>query len=213
MRLLNLSIALVILLTVFLLGCKGEKGDVGPAGPAGPTGPSGKETLKEGFIKCNVAGSLLDGSNFNYNLNFQGISSNMSNNYRLQNSVEEKIFITINKTYAGDADMLDFGSFTFKFACKSLSDLSVLPKQFFSLQINKDLGNNKYLQTGATWDQEGGNGGSVTFSGLSFDASTSVLTGNFSASFPANESRGSLTITNGSFSSKIVNLVARESAY
>ncbi|MBO9701870.1 MAG: hypothetical protein J7604_16805 [Sporocytophaga sp.] len=89
-----------------------------------------------------------------------------------------KTFIYITKTYSEDGDTLEYGSSIFQFEVKNISDLIDAQLRYFGLEIVKNLGNNKYQRSSYGWSDENSSGGSVTVSGLSFNAYTGNLTGN-----------------------------------
>ncbi len=198
--------ALFTLLIVLLFGCKGEKGDVGPAGVPGPSGVVQNWTSKDGGIKGLLAGTLVEGSAYSYNLDFQGNYNETQNYYTITPS---ETVISISKVYAKDGDAFESGNVDLNISVSSLADLSNPVLNSVSIRFSKDIENNTYHVVNYYWSKNNLTG-SATISDLSYNASTSIISGNFSIDIPANlPFLGKLTISNGTFSSNISRFVAR----
>jgi hypothetical protein len=197
----NLLTTFALLLITLLVSCKGEKGDVGPAGES--YDPTKTYTYKEGSITGTATGNWLDGTNYSFNLNFQGNEYVTNNSYRVLSPTETQI--SIYKTYAGEGSPFIYGDVSFNFSVTSLTDLSSPSIDFFAIDLKKDLNNGKYYD-GSFYTN------TYAVSNLSYDSGTGILTGNFSVTIPASSDKGSLEITNGVFSTKLNHVVAKMSA-
>jgi hypothetical protein len=188
------STAIFLLFVFISFSCKKE-GDVGPAGA-----PSSEiKTSKEGFIKGEATGVRLDGAAYSYNLDFEGQYFETSNSYSVSPWFTT---ISISKVYVGDGDPFNtYSSVSFFFMVDSLADLSSPSIFWYSVSMEKDLGNNTYHTV--NFDNTTA-GASCTVSALSYDSNTGIITGDYTLSLPADGTHGSFSITNGTFSTKLV---------
>lgn len=79
-----------------------------------------------------------------------------------------------------------------------------------SVNMIKDLGGNKYHDADYYWYS--GGPGSATVSNLVYNSTTGILTGNYTLNLPATSSEGDITISNGTFSTKLSNVVSKMAA-
>jgi hypothetical protein len=205
---------LAIAAVTFLFSCKGKDGDVGPAGPAGPggaTGPAGAAAsdlppITEGFVKGTATGTNLDGTTFSYALDLEGNWSGSDNHYSYISSTETSI--RIYKAFAGQGSAFENASISMYFEVPNMSSLSSISNVSFSINATKDLGNNKYQSISRSY-YSGSPTGTATVTNLNYNSSTGILTGNYTVDFPSGANAGSLAIANGTFSTKLPNVVLR----
>lgn len=194
-----------VLVLSFCVSCEGPQGDPGPAGPKGEPGPAGPGeqswTYKEGFIKATVEGTQLDGTPYSYDINYQG-TRNKDESYLIH--YPGYYFFEIKKNYSGEGEPLKSGFASLSFQVANLNDLTN-PNFDISIGATKDLGNNNFHSFHLS-----GQPANSTVSNLNYDDNTGILTGNFSMNNPAGT--GPATVTNGSFSVKLVHFVNRKAA-
>lgn len=196
---------IIVFSLLFAMSCKkGPDGEVGPQGEKGKYESSKMWTYKEGYIRATAFGSRADGTQFSYDLNFQGNQSLASNSYRSNSG----ILITLSKEYAGDGDGLISGNFTLVFLVDNLNDLTLMGTPNMKMYFLKDIGNNSFHEFNRR--SLGGSHSSGTVTDLNFDPVTSVLSGKFSMTVTGDD--GTLNLSDGSFSTKISQLVFRKSA-
>ncbi|MBX9851452.1 MAG: hypothetical protein K2X86_06800 [Cytophagaceae bacterium] len=209
----NLLSYLFFAAIILLSSCKGEDGEVGPAGPQGPQGesydPDKLWEFKEGSATATATGTRLDGTSYSYNLNYQGNYNATNNYYQVLSGTETQI--RVSKVSAGDGDAMVYGEIYFNFEVTSLNDLSSPTLNSIAVEWTKDLGNNTFHRAYYYWSPSIPNG-SATLTNLSYNATTGVLTGNFTISMNADSQQGNLSITNGAFSTKLSTIVARMAA-
>jgi hypothetical protein len=184
-----------IVATVFLLGsCK--KGETGPAGSDGTNGTNGVvATSTDGFIKGNVSGTRRDGVAFNEAFDYQNYWSGPSG--RLDsNSVANYDFSIIRgggSIVSGNSAMI-----TINTTSKSASSGNIT---LYGFSFYKSLGTNKWFEFNLTGSP------STTVTGLVYNTSTGLFTGNFSCTVPAvQNSTGNIATISGSFSATMVQI-------
>jgi hypothetical protein len=201
---------LAIAAIAFLFSCKGKDGAMGPAGPAGTsaTSASNLPPITEGFAKGTATGTNLNGTTFSYNLDFEGDWSTTDNNYSYVSATQTRI--TISKSYSGQGDAFTDGNsdISMSFDVPDMNSLTTVSNIDFGMDTNKDLGNNNYQQISHFWNSNSPTG-TGTVSNLNYNSSTGILTGSYSIDIPAASYSGSLTIANGTFSTKLSNVVYR----
>jgi hypothetical protein len=198
---------LAIAAIAFLFSCKGKDGAPGPAGATGATGTSASSLppITEGFAKGTATGTNLDGTTFSYNIDFEGDWSTTDNKYSYVSATQTNI--TIYKSYSGQGDAFIDAYIELSFEVPDMNSLSTGSNINFGMNTNKDLGNNKYQQISHYWNSNVS--GTGTVSNLNYNSSTGILTGSYSIDIPAASYSGSLTIANGTFSTKLSNIVYR----
>jgi hypothetical protein len=193
--------ALTICAMVYLTSCKGKDGAVGPEGPANSSTQNQSYTSKDGFIKGTATGTNLDGSTFSYNIDFEGIDGFGDNYYKYLSGTQTNI--SIFKSYSGEGDIFVNGDIGLNFDVPDMSSLSSPANIEFNLYTNKNLGNNKFQRISKS------DYSTTTVSNLNYNSTTGILTGNYLVSIITSTYSGSLYISNGTFSTKLMNVVAR----
>ncbi len=189
------TLATGIVATVLLFAsCK--KGETGPAGADGTNGTNGiVPVTTDGFIKGNVSGTRRDGVAFNEAFDYQNYWSGPSG--RLDsNSVTSYDFMIARgggSIVSGNSSMI-----TINTTSKSASTGNITLNSF---RFYKTLGTNKWFEFEVTGTPN------TTVTGLAYNTTTGLFTGNFSFSVPGiqNTTGNTATIT-GSFSATMVQI-------
>lgn len=184
-----------IVATVLLFAsCK--KGETGPAGSNGTNGSNGVvSTSTDGFIKGNVSGTRRDGTAFNeafeYKNYWQGPSGTLDSN-----SVASYDF-TIAR---GGGDILNYNkaAVTINTTTKTSASGTIVLNEF---SFSKSLGTNKKFEFSLN------NSPTTTITGLVYNQSTGLFTGNFSfTSTAVQNSTGNIATISGSFEATITQI-------
>lgn len=183
-----------IVATVLLFSsCK--KGDTGPAGAAGSAGVNGVvPTSTDGFIKGNVSGTRRDGTAFNEAFDYQnywgGSSATLDSN-----SVASYDFAV-----SRGLDILSPNNamITVNVTSKTASSGNITLNQF---AFSKSLGTNKKFEFTIS------NTPTATITGLTYNTSTGLFTGNFSFNVvgPQNSTGNTATVS-GSFQATVTQI-------
>lgn len=179
-----------------LLFASCEKGETGPAGSNGTNGTNGIVPVStDGFIKGNISGTRRDGVAFNEAFDFQNYWSGPSG--RLDsNSVASYDFSIMRggeSITSGNSAMI-----TINTSSKSASTGNITLNGF---SFYKSLGTNKWFEFEITGNP------SVTATGLVYNESTGMFTGNFSFSVPGvQNTTGNPATVSGSFSATMVQI-------
>ncbi|MCF8424686.1 MAG: hypothetical protein K9H41_10100 [Bacteroidia bacterium] len=189
------SFATGIVATVLLFGsCK--KGETGPAGPAGTDGVNGVvSTSTDGFIKGNVIGIRKDGTAFNEPFNYQNYSNGPSGTLDSNNVASYDFTIT-----RGGSDIFgsDFARVIINVTSKTASSGNINLNGF---SFTKSLGTNKKFKFAINSSP------TTTISGLVYNTSTGLYTGNYSFSIPGfQNSTGNTATISGSFQATITQI-------
>lgn len=202
----NQILSLFAVLVLSLCGsCEGPQGEPGPAGPQGdpgPAGPGGQNgnpyqgwTYKEGFVKATATSTLLDGTPYSYDLNFQG---NFIETHTYALPLSSGVLVQVNKYYAGEGELLEYGYTSLSFIVPSLDDVSNPTDFNIYFKAIKDLGNHKaHLFDFDAYEE------TASVSNLTYDPNTNIITGNFTVNIPASVAHGPIIFTNASFSAKL----------
>jgi hypothetical protein len=212
MNLKSLSFALLAMSIVFA-SCK--KGDtINPT-----TIIQSAPVEKEGYIKATVSGQMIDTTSYSYAIMNTGIGNN---NFYYVNTTDNctstykansltSATITIKKAYADDGETFEEGFIYLTFDVSSLSDLSNPINSLLDIHFTKKLSNTNLFNFIPLNDgSRNYYGANTKYSNLKYDFHTGILTGNFSMVPQSSDTfvhYRSLTITNGSFSSKLVKIL------
>ncbi|MBI3520210.1 MAG: hypothetical protein HY062_12760 [Bacteroidetes bacterium] len=177
-----------IVASVFLLAsCK--KGDDGPAGNNGANGANGVVAMStDGFIKGNVSGTRQDGTAFNEAFNYQNYWGGPSGTLDSVTVANYKFSIS-----RGGTDMLGDNSamLSVTTTSKNASTGSITLSNF---SFTKSLGTNKKFEFMLN------NNATTTITGLIYNASTGLFTGNFSFTLTGvQNTTGNAATISGSF--------------
>jgi hypothetical protein len=194
----TLATGIVATLMLFT-SCK--KAETGPAGPAGSNGTNGTNgiipTYTDGFIKGNISGTRKDGTPFNeafdYKNYWEGSSGTLDSN-----SVASYDF----RIARGNTVLSPNGAqITVNTSSKTASSGNITLDGF---AFSKSLGTNKSFEFTVTTPP------TTNITGLSYNASTGLFTGNFSFTVPGiQNSTGNTATVNGSFQATIMQIYNR----
>jgi hypothetical protein len=189
------TLATGIVATVLLFAaCK--KGETGPSGSNGTNGANGVvATSTDGFIKGNVSGVRRDGVAFNEAFDYQNYWNGPSG--RLDSNSIASYDFGISR---GSGSILSGNSamITINTTSKSASTGNITLNGF---TFYKTLGTNKWFE----FDLSGSP--TTTITGLVYNASTGLFTGNFSFTVPAvQNSTGNIATISGSFSATMTQM-------
>ena len=184
----------------------------GPAGPTGPTGPMLTEENyvqpKEGFFKAALTANF-DGTPTTLNLDFQGVYSNSSTYTVISDTLT---LISLVKYYSKDGEQLQQGYIFMDFYVKNLISLENPRAESLNIMIKKISSTNKLLKYDFfdVVSSFSSVKSDYKFTNLKFDAATSTVTGNLTATLKDDKDSKTQvsTITNGSFSSKLIQSVS-----
>ncbi|MES2512918.1 MAG: hypothetical protein V4580_02190 [Bacteroidota bacterium] len=183
-------VAAVLLVT----SCK--KGETGPAGADGMNGTNGVvPTSTDGFIKGNVSGVRQDGTAFNESFEYKNYWGGTSG--RLDSNSIASYDFSISR---GGDDILspNRASIIVNTTSKTASTGNISMNDF---TFTKSLGANKSFEFYVTSTV------STTITGLAYNASTGMFTGNFSFSVNGfQNSTGNAASINGSFQATITQM-------
>lgn len=194
----------LIILSIFI-SCKGPEGEIGPAGdPGRDFDLNNLWTSKEGFMKGTATGTQFDGTDFTYNLDFEGNITSSSNYYRSATGT----VINVEKLYSGEGDLFNTGYINLMFSVPDMETLGAPALDSFGVIIEKNLGANMVHRV----QLSPALGGSATVSGLAYDAIAGVLTGNYTLTLDAGPNNGSFSVSDGTFSTKLTQVVPRRAA-
>ncbi|WMJ72343.1 collagen-like protein [Cytophagaceae bacterium ABcell3] len=210
---------------VAIFSCRGKDGDPGPQGPEGeqgiqgPRGPSGADgadgenydpnkiwTEKEGYVQGKFAGTTSNGVAYEWDIDFRGIMSRKDNYYRQLN---DHVIIRVYKAYAEEGESFTRASFQLELRVDDLETLSnpaIVSAHFSGL---KELDDHTIFRAERSFTP-GTSGFISSLSNLSYDASSRTISGDFQMSFPRTSEGEAFSINNASFSSELVQIVARE---
>lgn len=187
-------------LAVLFTACS-KKGNVGPAGPQGAQGPTGEPAiLTDGYIKGTINGFKTDGTAFVETFTY-------TTSYNVKQSSVDSISPTSYDFYIarGSIDHIytEFSS-ELRFNANSLSPFTVTTTSF-RLSFAKTIGTNEFAFYTAS------SGISPSVSGVVYDKTTGVITGNYIASINGSQnSTGNFAVVIGSFKANIAQLYYRE---
>lgn len=184
-----------IVATVLLFAsCK--KGETGPEGSNGMNGADGVvPTSIDGFIKGNVSGTRQDGTAFNEAFDYQNYWGGSSGTLD-SNSVTSYDFKIMRGT--GSILNTNVAMITVNTASKTSSSGSITLNDF---SFSKSLGTNKKFEFTLSSSPI------TTITGLVYNQSTGLFTGNFSFTIPAvQNSTGNIASINGSFQGTITQI-------
>lgn len=193
----NMKSTLILLsafaLTLSITSC--EKGDTGPNGTAGTNGTNGVvPTSTDGFIKGNVSGTRQDGTAFNEAFEYKNYYSGPS---ATLDSVSPASFV-FEVSRANDFTGTNAADVTINTTSKTSSTGSISLNNF---SFTKSLGTNKLFEFKLN------NTANAAITGLSYNASTGLFTGNFAFSvIGAQNTTGNTASINGSFSATVTQL-------
>lgn len=187
-------------LAVLFTACS-KKGNVGPAGPQGAQGSTGDvSVLADGYVKGIINGFKTDGTAFaetftyttSYNVKQSSVDSISPSSY--------DFYITRGST---DHVYTEFSA-ELHFNANSLSPFTVTTSNF-KLTFAKTNGANEF----AFYTTSSGITPSIT--GVVYDKTTGVITGNYIASVNGSQnSTGNFATVTGSFKATIAQLYYRE---
>ena len=199
----------IMLAASLLFNCKGKQGD---PGPAVATGPMLTEETKEGYIKATFA-TNVEGKPTTFNLDFQGAYSNGSTYFIVSDTLT---FIRISKIYAKDGEVLKFGHMNINIQVSNLISLSKAKISDLFLSAHKELSPIKLLYINASGNLNNNSmedrNSVFTLTDLKYNPTNNLLEGKFSATLKdsnynngdGSSSISTSTITNGSFSTKLI---------
>lgn len=184
-----------IVATVFLFAsCK--KGDTGPNGSNGTNGTNGVVTTStDGFIKGNVSGVRRDGVAFNEAFDYQNYWNGPSGRLDSNSIASYDFGITrgSGSILSGNSAMI-----TINTTSKSASTGNITLNNF---TFYKTLGTNKWFEFDLTGNP------TTTITGLVYNTSTGLFTGNFSFTVSAlQNSTGNSATISGSFSATMTQI-------
>lgn len=172
-----------------LLFASCEKGEMGPEGSHGTNGTNGVVALyTDGFIKGNVSGTRQDGTAFNEAFDYKNYSTGTSGTLD-SNTIANYDF----KIFRSGGDILNPNTamITVNTASTTSSSGNITLNDF---SFTKSLGTNKKFEFTLN------NSPVTTITGLIYNASTGLFTGNFSFSVPGlQNSTGNTATISGSF--------------
>ena len=147
---------------------KDKTGDIGPAGAQGIQGTSGLiTTISDGYLQGTISGINKSGIPFVETYTYSIYTSDLKESYldSVNSSTYDVDIVRYATTQLGErAD--------FRFTASSLLPLTVSSSSF-NFNFIKSLGNNKYFIFTSNY------GVSPTLSGLNYDKSTGIITGNY----------------------------------
>lgn len=183
----------IIATALLFTSCK--KGETGPEGPAGTNGTNGVVTTStDGFIKGNVSGTRRDGTAFNETFDYQNYWGGPSGT--LDSVAATSYDFNINR----GTDILsnNYAGITVSTTSKTGSSGTITLNGF---TFEKSLGTNKKFLFTINGNQ------STTITGLVYNTSTGLFTGNYS--FTVNgvqNSTGNIATISGSFQATITQM-------
>ncbi len=205
----------IAIAAALLINCKGKDGAPGPAGMNGVTGPIGPMPTeenyvqpKEGFFKAALTANF-DGMPTTINLDFQGGYTNASTYTVISDTLTS---ISLVKYYSKDGEQLEQGYIRMTIYVKNIISLENPRVESLNIWIEKLSSTNKLLKYNF-FDVESSfqsEKSSYKITNLKFVASTSTITGNLTATLNDDDGLKTKvsTITNGSFSSKLIQSVS-----
>lgn len=184
-----------IVATVFLFAsCK--KGDTGPNGSSGTNGIDGVvPTSTDGFIKGNISGTRQDGTAFSEAFDYQNYWETASGTLD-SNSMASYDF----KISRGTGNILNTNkaSISVNTVSKTASSGNITLNNF---SFTKSLGTNKEFEFRVTGSPI------TTITGLVYNQTTGLFTGNFSFSVPGfQNTTGNAATVSGSFNATITQM-------
>jgi hypothetical protein len=147
---------------------KDKTGDIGPAGSQGNQGTTGLfTTISDGYLQGTISGINKSGVSFVETYTYSLYTGDIKESYidSVNSSTYEVDIVRYATTNLGEkAD--------FRFTASSLLPLTVSSSSF-NFNFIKSLGDNKYFIFTSNY------GVSPTLSGLNYDKSTGIITGNY----------------------------------
>ncbi len=184
-----------IVAAVFLFTTSCKKGDTGPMGANGANGQDGVvPTSTDGFIKGNISGTRQDGTAFNESFEYKNYWGGPSGTLD-SNSVTSYAFV-INR----GSDVLGENNarITVNVTSRTATSGNITLNDF---SYTKSLGNNKRFEFTLN------NTPTTTITGLSYNTSSGLYTGNFSFTVSGfQNSTGNTATISGSFEATITQI-------
>lgn len=192
------TLAMGLLLSVLVFtGCKKKEGAQGPQGPAGPQGATGQGLtgINSGFITGTITGTRSSGvpftEPFSYTYYF-GNSAGVVDTNSWMGGYRFSLARSINDIFSYDYSSIDV---TTPLKSSTTGTLS------FNLGFEKSLGNNKLFRFSA-------NTYSATATGLNYNSSSGLFSGNFNVTFSGSENNtGNPATVTGSFQATVMEVV------
>jgi hypothetical protein len=181
--------SLFLITTITSCKKKDKTGDVGPAGAQGIQGTSGLlTTISDGYLQGTISGINKSGLPFAETFTYSLYTSDLTESYidSVNSSTYDVSIIRYATTHLGEkADFMVTASSLLPFTVSSSS---------FNFNFIKSLGNNKYFIFTSNY------GVSPTLSGLNYDKSTGIISGNYLLNLTGSQnSTGNPAIITGSF--------------
>ncbi len=168
---------------------KDKTGDMGPVGAQGPQGNAGLlNTMNDGYIKGTISGINKSGVPFAETFSYSLYTNVLNESYidSVNSSDYSVAIIRYANTQIGDR-------VSFWFEASSMLPLTISTSSF-NIDFTKSLGNNKYFVFSSNY------GASPTFSSLSYDKNTGIITGNYLLNLAGSENTtGNPASITGSF--------------
>ncbi len=179
-----------------LLFASCKKGETGPAGADGMNGADGVvPTSTDGFIKGNISGTRQDGTAFSEAFEYQNYWSGPSGILDSNSIASYNFEITRG---GGNIVNTNMASITINTTSKTATTGNITINEF---SFSKSLGTNKKFEFMLTSSP------GATITGLSYNQSSGLFTGNFSVSVPAfQNSTGNTATISGSFQATMTQL-------
>ncbi len=203
----------IMLAASLLFNCKGKDGAPGPVGATGPMLTEENYIQeKEGYMKATLTGTI-EGKPETFNFDFQGIYGNTQNTFQILSDTQTAI--SISKYYAKDGDLLQSGRMDLDFTVGNLLSLSKKKITRFSCYATKEISPLKILQldvygyaSSNSFPEE--NASVFALTDLKYNPTNNIIEGKFTATIKQSIYNNGVptyktsTITNGSFSTKLV---------
>ena len=203
----------IMLAASLLFNCKGKQGDPGPVGATGPMLTEENYVRdKEGFMKATLT-TTVEGKPETFNFDYRGIYSPRDNNYVIVSDTQTTI--SIEKSYAKDGEVLEYGYMYINLTVSNLIGLSKPRITYFNVNASKEISPTKFLYISANGNASNSffpdeNAPVFTLTDLKYNPANNVIEGKFTATLKQSSFNNGVstvktsTITNGSFSTKLV---------